>query len=90
MQTPIPNFLPDSVSIGPPAIYANSNPFPPSPKSVLRNDRKNPRPYLFRGTIEQGPTFSSFVIPKAAEKIDVKNVARKKVLVMSITPVLLV
>ena len=57
---------------------------------MLRKDRKNPRPYLFRGTIEQGPTFSSFVIPKAAEKIDVKKVASKNELfLMSITPTLI-
>ena len=71
-------------------INPNSNPFPTSPKSMLSKDRKNPRPYLFLGRIEHGPTFSSFVKPKAAEKIDVKNVARKKVFSMSITPVLLV
>ena len=88
MQIPIPNFLTESVRSGPAAIDANRYPFPNSPKSMLRKDRKNPRPYLFRGTIEQGPTFSSFVIPKLAEKIEVKKVARKKVFPMSITPLL--
>ena len=69
-----------------PIIKATIIPFPAIPVRMLIKTIKKTRPNLSWGTNGHGPNLSSLLIPKLADNIDERKVAKKKGSEVSTTP----